>query len=343
MTKLSSILFRCDASLEIGFGHLVRCLALADEVRSQNSCRIGFALSEGSLGSDLVRRHAYEEYFLPSKTDSRASLAAAAKKFDASVIVVDVRNDLSDRDLESLKGKNRLIALLDDLSDRRFAADLAFYPPVPQVRRADWSRFRGELFVGWEWTILRSQFRSPLRWKQIGGHSLLITMGGSDPAGITLKAVRALEMVEADFAPVIVLGAGFQQKEALLKSIATARRQFTILENVSDMRTQMLQSDLALCAYGMTAFELAASGVPAIYLCLTEDHAESASALDAAGAGRLLGVYTNVSESQIAEAVQELLANVEQRARMSLNAQKLIDGKGSARIAEVLATRASKM
>ena len=344
VTKAHSILFRCDASAEIGFGHLVRCLALADEIHHLSGSRVGFAMRETAHGYDVVRQHGYEVFNLPSKRgDYSAWLDETMRRFNAKIVIVDVRDDLSRQQLESLGGKGRLIVLLDDLSDRRFAADLSFYPPVPQVRRADWANFHGERLVGWEWTILRSQFAAPLQRETTRRSNLLITMGGSDPAGITLKAVRAVELVSADFAATIILGPGFRHTNALRELLATARHQFTVRENVNDMRAQMVQSDLALCSYGMTAFELAASGVPAIYLCLTEDHAESASALADAGAGWSLGVVGAVEDRQVANALGELLADAGRHAQMSADARRLIDGKGARRVAEVLGERVGKL
>jgi len=344
VTKAHSICFRCDASAEIGFGHLVRCLALADEIHHSSGGRIGFAMRDSGHGSDFVRQHGYQVFHLPTKSgDYSAWLDGTMRGINAALLVVDVRDDLSQAQLKSLGGEGCLIVLLDDLSDRRFAADLAFYPPVPQVRKADWMNFRGERFVGWKWTILRSQFAAPLQRETTGSSNLLITMGGSDPAGITLKAVRAAELVDVEFAATIILGPGFRHKNALRELLAKTRRQFTIRENVNDMRAQMVQSDLALCSYGMTAFELAASGVPAIYLCLTEDHAESASALADAGAGWSLGVASDVEDRQIADVLGELLADTKKRAQMSADAHRLIDGQGARRVAEVLAQRDSAL
>ncbi|MEZ4483750.1 MAG: hypothetical protein R2864_03865 [Syntrophotaleaceae bacterium] len=55
--------------------------------------------------------------------------------------------------------KRLLVVVLDDSSDRRLAAaDLAFYPPVPQVAELDWSDFDGDCYAGWEWIPLRSGF-----------------------------------------------------------------------------------------------------------------------------------------------------------------------------------------
>jgi spore coat polysaccharide biosynthesis protein SpsF len=281
-------------------------------------------------------------FHMPKEAGYSGWLGETMGMLNAKILVVDVRDDLSCQQLTEVRREDRLIVLLDDLSDRRFAADLVFYPPVPQVIRADWSKFSGERFVGWEWIILRSQFATPLRRETDKKNTLLIAMGGSDPAGMTLQAVRATELVEADFPSVIVVGAGFQHMNALKDLLSKTRRQFTLRENVSDMRSEMARSELALCAYGMTAFELAASGVPAIYLCLTEDHAESASALQEAGVGCSLGVFSTVAEEQIANAVSQLLSDRQRRSRMSAAAHKLIDGQGASRIAEVLARRAAE-
>lgn len=346
--KNQSILFRCDASAEIGFGHLVRCLALADEIHRRFVGRIGFAIGQGSSGSELIKQRGYEVFCIPPEPAAYTGrLGEIVRQCDTNALIVDVRDDLSVEQLKSLRGQSRLIVLLDDLSPRRFAADLAFYPPVPQVKRASWNDFRGERFVGWEWMILRSEFAAPLPERRAGNpeidaDSVLITMGGSDPAGLTLQAVRAIELINTNIVPTIALGPGFRHQEALRKSLAESHRKFIIRESVRDMRSLMLEADLALCSYGMTAFELAATGVPAIYLCLTDDHAESASALAEAGAGCSLGLYSELGDQPFANAVAELLADKERRTKMATAARQLIDGQGARRLAEVLAARASQ-
>jgi spore coat polysaccharide biosynthesis protein SpsF len=333
---LPAILFRCDASPEIGFGHLVRCLALADELRKRDA-RVGFLISSSALGSETVRQQGYPAISITTDANGyEAGLELALRDFDARMLVVDVRDDLSRAHLDRLRARGFAIALLDDLSERRFAVDWSFHPPVPQVRRADWSGVHGKYFIGWEWTILRTQFAEPLPPRAAAPDSILVTMGGSDPGGMTPQAVRALESVAAPVPAVVVIGPGFQRRDEVVALLAKSRRQFRLEENVQDMRALMLHATLAVCAYGMTAFELAATGVPALYLCLTEDHVESASALDEAGMGHSLGLYSKVTDARLAAAVTDLLENADQRARMARVAPTLIDGLGARRIAEIL-------
>jgi spore coat polysaccharide biosynthesis protein SpsF len=355
VTKPNSILFRCDASAEIGFGHLVRCLALADEIHRLSETRVGFALRDGTLGSELVARHGYEVFHMPKGASYNDWLGETMRLCNAKILVVDVRDDLSCRQLTEVRGEDRMIVLLDDISDRRFAADLAFYPPVPQVSRTDWDKFSGERLVGWEWIILRSQFAKSLppretstRHSSTRSLSILIAMGGSDPAGLTVKAVRAVDRLhgdrlEADFESVIVLGSAFCHRESLQSFLASARRQFTVRDNVSEMRDAMEKTDLALCSFGMTAYELAATGVPAVYACLTKDHEESASALVAAGAGMSVGVDDQNTEARLSVAVEQLLRDASLRERMASRSRQLIDGKGAMRTAEAVLQRSEKL
>jgi len=322
----------------MGLGHVVRCLALADELHENRGVEVTFALRASPLASQMVKRRSYPILQPPDGGvfDHEAWLRDCILKSGAQILVADVRDDLPQAALNALAGKGTVIAVLDDLSDRRWAADLAFYPPVPQVRRVDWSGFRGRLCVGWEWIVLRSQFAESFPSREKSKRSLLIAMGGSDPAGLTLKAVRALERLDEDFESVIIVGAGFCHRQALGELLSQTRRRFTVREDVSEMSAAMAQADLAVCSFGMTSYELAAMGVPAVCVCLTEDHAESASALVAAGMGISVGVDDQDTEPRLAVEVERLLADKNARAQMSARARELVDGRGPSRIAELL-------
>lgn len=102
-------------------------------------------------------------------------------------------------------------------------------------------------------------------------------MRGSNPAGMTLKAVEALDLLDEDFETIIVLGPGFSHHKVLRNLLARTRRHFDVSKNVIDMPALMAEADLAVASFGVTAYELAAIGAPAVYLCLTQDHAVSAS------------------------------------------------------------------
>ena len=55
-----SILFRCDGSHEVGFGHIIRCLALADELKDNHGCDIMFAILRDNKAIELIESHGYQ-------------------------------------------------------------------------------------------------------------------------------------------------------------------------------------------------------------------------------------------------------------------------------------------
>jgi spore coat polysaccharide biosynthesis predicted glycosyltransferase SpsG len=346
VTNRLSILFRCDASPKIGLGHVVRCLALADELHENHGATVSFAMRSSPLASEIVKRRAYP-ILQPSDSgngvfDQEAWLHDCMSKSGAQTLVVDVRDDLSKLTLDALAGKGAVIAVLDDCSDRRWAADVAFYPPVPQVQRMDWSGFRGRLCIGWEWLVLRPQFALSFPPRNHAKCSLLIAMGGSDPAGLTLKAVRAVDGLKGDFKSTIILGSGFCHGQSLRELLGQTRRQFMVREDVSEMGAAMAKADLAICSFGMTAYELAAMGVPSVYACLTADHEESASALVAAGMGISVGVDDQDTETRLSASVERLLVDENARRWMSARARELVDGGGATRVAGLLVNAAAR-
>ena len=168
---------------------------------------------------------------------------------------------------------------------------------------------------------------------------VLVTMGGSDPQGMTIKAVKALEMLEENFEAVVVLGAGFQHKKQLNNLLSACKHHFDVQEDVRNMAEIMSQSDLAVASFGVTAYELAAMGVPAIYLCLTEDHAESVSAFVEAGTAISLGMFTHVNTEMIAKGISNILNNKSLLSKLADTARKYIDGQGVARISRLMIER----
>jgi spore coat polysaccharide biosynthesis predicted glycosyltransferase SpsG len=337
-----SVLFRCDGSPEIGLGHVVRCVALANCLKETHDCRITFAMRNGPLGLEMVRQHGYP-VSAPMDADQSLNyglwLGDVISTVGAQILVLDVRDDLSRATVSALREHGILIVTLDDPSDRRLAADLAFYPPVPQVQRLKWDGFTGQLYTGWEWVVLRREFaQRPPRPLHVLSQ-VLVTMGGSDPAGLTLKTINALDMLDEDFETVLVLGPGFAYHEGLGHLLGRSHRHFELWQNARDMSALMTRADLAVASFGVTAYELAAMSIPSIFLCLTEDHVESASAFVEAGTAVCLGVFSEITKQGLAQAVKFLLSDASERLRMAGQARERVDGQGAMRIAHIMAAK----
>jgi spore coat polysaccharide biosynthesis protein SpsF len=310
---VTRVVLRCDGSAALGLGHVVRCLAIAAEL-GRLGAEVSFATRPDAVALTAI---------------ARAGFAAGGPDAvdEADVVLFDVRDGTDRDDLDRLRDRGTIVGVLDDGADRRLAADAAFYPPVPRVARLDWSGSSCAVRSGWEWVALRRPFAEarPPRPGQ-GPPRVLVTCGGSDPAALTLRAVRALELLDEPLDPVLLLGGAFAHRAELDALLRSTRRRYELCVDPPEPADVLAAADAAIASFGMTAYELAAVRVPALYLCLTDDHADSARALDRAGAGRSLGRHDLVADAELAAAAAELVA-----APHAVPA--LVDGLGAHRIA----------
>lgn len=335
---VSRIFIRCDGSPALGLGHVMRCLALADELRDVHRCDVTFVMRRGPLGAEMVREQGYDVLTpdLEKEAGDPQWFLDDLLRSCPNAIVCDVRDDLPTTALERARAKGILTVVLDDISARCLSADLAFFPPIPQLQRIDWSRSVGRAFIGWEWVVLRRDLLGHRHKTRRARPFVVVTMGGSDPKGFTLKAMGALKHVTRDCDVTIVLGRGVRHREAVIKLARSIRRPIAIRSDVCDFPALLVQADLAVTAYGNTCYELAVLRVPALIVCLTDDHAESASIFSKSGLGESLGVGDAITEEYLARKIDETLARLADQIANGDTHPPIVDGLGASRVAAVV-------
>jgi spore coat polysaccharide biosynthesis predicted glycosyltransferase SpsG len=327
------VLIRCEGSTELGLGHVVRCGALAAALQEQGS-RVVFLCRERSVGSAHLEGLGFT-VIGPEIRGERSYwewIAEALNVTGARALVCDVRDKLSRGDLKRLKEERELlVCLIDDGHERRLAADLSFYPPVPQFADLRWEGAAGRAYSGWDWVILRRDFATIRRERKDSRDRILVMMGGTDPRGMTGLVFRELSGLGGDFEVHLVIGGGFAHRAKLASWQALIDQPVRVHDGVSDMASLMAEMDLAVIGFGMTAYELAAVGIPGIYLCLTQDHADSARLFHDAGLGRSLGIHSEVTDGALRDEIDGWLTG--RAGKLKTPLPRTIDGKGAWRIA----------
>jgi len=335
------VIVRCDGNAAIGMGHVSRCLALAEELRDRQRSVPVFAMrGADSAGAAAVRAAAFEVVSIVADdgADYGGELRDLVSSRGAAAFVVDVRDALSRTSLDGLRQRGVRIVSIDDGTDRRLAAHLVFYPPAPQVQEMEWTGFAGRRYVGWEWVLIRREFSGARAFQASDAGSaeslalqesespaidILLTMGGSDPGGMTEFAIGALELLPMPLAVRVVVGPAFKRAEPLIDAIARSKHAVQIARAPASLAPLMRASRMALSSFGVSAFELAACGVPAVHVCLTDDHARSSAAFDREGAAVTVGVFGQVTAEQLADAVRRLMGGAGRRGQMAERAGQL--------------------
>src|SRR6202521_3767927 len=333
------IFFRVDGGRSVGMGHVVRCLWLASALRDTYGNPVSFCMAQDDIGISAVQSRGWPV------------LRVAAEEFggvdgDALVIIIDLPGGASAEAVRSLRQRNprSLVVLMDGTCTGRIEADLVVSPIERLPDPASWQGFRGQRYEGPAYAILDPAFaRVPRRVSgEVREPRVLVSMGGSDPYGLTLQALRALDTMpdnmEESFHVTIAIGPAFLHEVELRTWLAGARRQYETRREDS-LLDLMVNSDLALVSFGTTVYELAAAGLPAIALSITEDHAQSAEVFAQLGSLMHLGLFSTVSDEQIRSAVRELLNSQQLRLVMAQRGQALVDGKGTERVAKLLVAK----
>jgi UDP-2,4-diacetamido-2,4,6-trideoxy-beta-L-altropyranose hydrolase len=339
---MSGILIRCDGGLSVGLGHVIRCIALAVALRERGA-RVCFAMRDAvAHAADLVVAAGFPVFAMPTASlddesaplgqEDLQSVVAAARRFQASVIVVD-HCGADGRYFGGIKTRRLILAVIDDLELR-------------DLRSADWllnqnlwastptGKCAGIRLAGAQFALLRPEFataREDLhRPATKRDERVLVTLGGGDTIGPVGRILSALEAAGRSLQVRCILPS--QESQKLARRAANGVR-VTIHTGVAELVSAMRWADLSISAGGSTCWELMCLGVPLIVLPLSPDQERNAHAIESAGCGRRIAAEQVI---ELGETVKLLLGDPAQRARMSARGLELVDGRGAGRAADSL-------
>lgn len=333
MSEARRAIFRTDASVAMGGGHLRRCLVLADAL-AEAGWEIVFACSSAARAV-VPGWEQRAVALLEAATFDDAVRAAVPPVGDCTLLVIDdYRLDARfERACRPWAGR---ILAVDDLANRRHDCDV-IVDPSPGRRREDYAALVPadcELLLGPAYALLDPRFREARRRRRLVGkvERVFVNFGATDPANATALALDALERARLGAAIDVALGAAAPQVAALGARIAGGAVPATLRLGVDDMAALMLGADIAIGAGGGGALERCALGLPSLILTIAENQVANAAALAAAGAALYLGDAAALSADDIAAALEKLSADQAGRRAMSVAAARLVDGLGAARV-----------
>ncbi|HEY6329370.1 MAG TPA: UDP-2,4-diacetamido-2,4,6-trideoxy-beta-L-altropyranose hydrolase, partial [Blastocatellia bacterium] len=341
-----SLLIRVNAGSQIGLGHVMRCLALAQAVRDRGGdatfvSAAGAALPiESRLKSEGFKTTAIN-CAIGSEEDATHTAALAAKLQAAWVVADGYQFDASYQ--KNLKDCGCRLMVIDDFRhSSHYFADIVLDQSIShqQTDLYDSKEPHTKLLVGADYVLLRREFvkRAPLnRAHTLPAKKILVTLGGGDTAEITRKVLRALSSVKTgQIECKVVLGPGFPKDEMLDAIASSSRYSVSIVRSPESMPGLMAWADLAISGAGSTVWELAFMGVPALVVILADNQGPLARRLENAGILSSLGWHTELTEDRIASAINALIASPERRMSMSRAGRELIDGNGADRVVDCL-------
>jgi UDP-2,4-diacetamido-2,4,6-trideoxy-beta-L-altropyranose hydrolase len=189
------------------------------------------------------------------------------------------------------------------------------------------------LLIGPRFALLRREFRDvPARTTPEVARRVLVTLGGSDPDGVSAQVVGALARVGQPLKVQVVAGAGNPHLAVLERAAAAGPHPVDLVVDARDMPRRMAWADLAVTAAGSTSWELARVGTPQIAIVLADNQRPIARGLTDAGLAVSLGWHADVTDEGIADAVAALVGDAGRRDELSRRGRELVDGRGALRV-----------
>jgi UDP-2,4-diacetamido-2,4,6-trideoxy-beta-L-altropyranose hydrolase len=360
------IAIRVDASVRIGTGHVIRCLTLADRLRSEGAA-VHFVCREhpGHL-IDLIDRRGFHSDVLPRPLpdstergayegwvgcdpgeDALQTIARLRTRggLPWDCLVVD-HYGLGLSWERALRPWVRRILAIDDL-DREHDADLVLDQNLWPNHA---TRYSGRVpkhcvkLFGPHYALLRPEYaraRVTLGTRGCEVHRILVFFGGADPDDVTSAALEALrDPAFAHLAVDVVVGPANPRRDRLqgLARLLPGAEVYGPLPHLADL---MASADLALGAGGTTTWERCCLGLPSLVVTIAENQEGFTRTLHEAGALIWLGTSRSVGAREIRKGLARLIADAGKRREMADRARALTDGNGTQRVADLLLERAA--
>lgn len=346
---------RADGNNQIGIGHVMRCLTIADELRKQGEDV--FFLTADEACKELIHERGFASVVLGTAFDDMEQeterLDGVIEQYAIDRLLVDSYY-VTCRYLEELR-KKVITIYLDDIDSFPYPVDMLInYNVFATVKDYPYGiEYNGciktaglvkeeitEVLAGPSYAPVRKEFSSNRAIIKESVEKILITLGGSDAYNLTAKIARSL--LDVTSAELHVVCGPFNLHKEKLQKLADEEKKVCIHENVKEMWALMKQCDLAVSAAGSTMCELAVAGVPTVTFSFVENQRKIAETFGARKAAVSVGHYRRGQEEEflvaICDNVEQLIHDKKSRSEIVYNADRLVDGQGASRIAKAIRT-----
>lgn len=357
MKKNRKIAIRVDAGLEIGVGHFMRTLSLAESLKERGAHVTFLSSNLPECFKEVLISKQFKYIFLHTEREGlhladelpHANWLGGSQSQDANATIKALDGDFLDwlivdhysldfRWESKVRRLTKAIMVIDDLADRQHDCDILldqnyfdnmrtrYYGKVPAHCR---------LMLGPSYALLRDNFRlvrESIKVRSGKVKNVLVFFGGVDICNHTMLAIEALSEVNMKFDVNVVIGAQHPFKKKIQE--ICIKYGYMFHEQITYMAKLMAEADLAIGAGGTASWERCCLGLPAIVVAVADNQINIANSLNSIQACVYIGPKDSLTKLSLKQGLTTLLSNPEKIVKISQNAYNLVDGIGASRVLE---------
>ncbi len=338
------VMVRADASIDIGIGHVMRCLTLADAL-ARGGATVEFFSRDtpGNLIHTINQRgylvhtlSASEDHAEFAAQDSAAVSAVLAQTQSVPDWIVIDHYGVGKTWEKHLRPLVHRAMVIDDLANREHDCDLLLDQNFSTGGAA---RYDGlvpsgcRVLAGPAYAMLRQEFidarqKIAARSGRVG--RIVISFGGSDTARMTARTMEALHRLPGDGLRVSVIPGPVNPASEQLRELAAAYGMDW--GSAGSLAELFSQADLAVGGGGTTMWERACLGVPSVIAAIAANQEPGGAAMGQEGYAIYLGRAHELSDQSLQQALAAVIADEPLRHSLSRRSMELVDGNGVDRV-----------
>jgi len=332
--------FRADANEKVATGHMFRCISIAKKARALGEECIFFTCESSDAAA--VTDNGFEVVKLPLIWDNWDEnvnlLKEECVKNSVRVLVVDSYY-VTEKFFKEIS-ETVPVFYLDDICEKA-------YPVHSVLHYSEWDGddVIEKLYAGTFTRVYSGMKYVPLRegFGRDGTHDkydVLVTTGGSDMYHISLLLARKFMGEEWRNKRICMVLGKMNNDADEISRIAAEHGNMTVLHNISNMDEVISESRFAICAGGISVYEMMAGGTPFTCFAFSDDQKIFGEKLSEHGHCAYAGDArddANAVAENVANNLRTLFSMSDAERQVLINKNKnTADGKGAERIAELI-------
>ena len=345
--RQKNIFIRVDSGLDVGLGHIMRCFALAEAIKTRKF-NVYF-ISKKIRGNIIksIENDGYKVFYLnsqilkSSKPDWKMDALETTKiiqrfKNEKNLLLVD-NYELSKMWEMSLKSVVDKIIIIDDFSNRSHSCNLFIDQNLHTGKRERNKKNSKNCkkLLGPKYALLRKEFvenRKTVKSRSGKINRILISFGGSDEKNQTLIALKAIKKLDGEKINVDVIVGEPNKNKTKIKKMCSNMENSTYHQQPKNVAKIMKKADLAIGAGGIITWERCCLGLPSIVSIVSKNQEDMVNAVSRKGCLINLGKAERLTSEDYLNAIKNL--NSRKLIHMQKKCMKLVDGKGAERVAK---------